>query len=149
MKKTVLIPALALAASALAAPAMAQSYGTVTIGVGQPYGYQQPYYGDRDYRGGRYDDRYGGRYDDHRGWQPVSVRFRNLDRRIDVGVRNGQLSRREAVRLRAEFNQLVRLEASYSRNGLNAWERADLDRRFDRLSAQIRYERRDRDGRRW
>lgn len=64
-------------------------------------------------------------------------------------MRNGQLSRREAVRLRSEFNQIVRLEASYRRNGLTAWERADLDRRFDRLSAQIRMERRDRDGRRW
>ena len=44
---------------------------------------------------------------------------------------------------------LARLEARYRRDGLSQWERADLDRRFDRLSAQIRYERRDRDGRRW
>ena len=136
MKKTVLT-ALALAAVTTAAvPAMAQT---------PYYGDRDGRYGDRDYRDGR-----GGRYDnDHRNWQPVQVRFRQLDHRIDVGVRNGQLSRREAVRLRAEFNQLIRLEASYRRNGLTQWERADLDRRFDRLSAQVRYERRDRDGRRW
>ncbi|MCK3127704.1 hypothetical protein MZG98_27560, partial [Escherichia coli] len=61
---------------------------------------------------------------------------------------NGQLSRREATRLRGEFNGLLRLEANYRRGGLTAWERQDLDRRFDRLSAQIRYERRDYDNRR-
>lgn len=133
MKKTVLT-ALALAATAVALPAAAQSYG---------HG-PQPYYGDRDHRGG-----YDNRRDDYRGWQSINQRQRQLDQRIDVGVRNGQLSRREAVRLRSEFNQLVRLEASYRRGGLTTWERADLDRRFDRLSAQIRYERRDRDGRRW
>lgn len=125
MKKTFLIPALALAAASVALPAAAQSYG----------------YGHND-RGGRYEQ-------DHRGWQPINVRQRQLAQRIDVGVRNGQLSRREAVRLRSELNQIVRLEANYRRGGLTAWERADLDRRFDRLSAQIRYERRDRDGRRW
>lgn len=76
------------------------------------------------------------------------MRQANLDRRIDVGVRTGQLSRREAVRLRSEFNALVRLEAQYRRGGLSAWERNDLDRRFDRLSMQIRSERRDRDYRR-
>lgn len=83
------------------------------------------------------------------GWQPINVRQANLDRRIDVGVRNGQLSRREAARLRGEFGALARLEANYRRGGLTAWERNDLDRRFDRLSAQIRHERRDRDNRRY
>lgn len=86
---------------------------------------------------------------DHRGWQPISVRKHQLDRRIDVGIRSGQLSRREAVRLKSELNQLVRLEYSYQRNGLSLRERQTLDRRYDQLAAQIRYERRDRDGRRW
>ena len=135
MKKTFLIPALALAAASVALPALAQT----------------PYYGDRDGRGGRYEQDHRGNYgrDDHRGWQSINQRQQQLDRRIDVGVRNGQLSRREAVRLRSEFNQILRLEASYRRGGLTQWERADLDRRFDRLSAQIRMERRDRDGRRY
>ncbi|MBN9319430.1 MAG: hypothetical protein BGN86_00065 [Caulobacterales bacterium 68-7] len=78
-------------------------------------------------------------------WASINQRQANLDRRIDMGVRNGSLSRPEAMRLRGEFNQLIRLEANYRRGGLNAWERNDLDRRFDRLSAQIRIERRDRD----
>lgn len=83
-----------------------------------------------------------------RGWQSINQRQRNLDARIDAGVRSGDLSRREAMRLRGEFQELVSLEARYRRGGLNNWERTDLDRRFDRLSYQIQAERRDRDNRR-
>lgn len=80
-------------------------------------------------------------------WQSINARQANLEHRIDVGVRNGSLTRSEAVRLRAEFNDLMRLEARYRYNGLTGAERADLDRRFDALSSRIRYERNDRDGR--
>lgn len=84
------------------------------------------------------------------GWQPINQRQAQLDQRIDVGVRNGSLTRNEAVRLRAEFNDIARLEARYRYNGLSRAERADLDRRFDALSARIRYERHDRqDDRGW
>jgi len=84
-----------------------------------------------------------------RGWQSINERQRNLDARIDAGVRSGQLSRREAYQLRTEYGQLAALEARYRRTGgLSQWERADLDRRFDRLSRQIMVERRDRDNRR-
>ncbi|MHA6723400.1 hypothetical protein [Sphingomonas sp. RS2018] len=77
------------------------------------------------------------------GWQPINARLNNLDRRIDVGIRNGSLDRREAVRLRGEFRQLVNLEARYRRGGLSMGERRDLDRRFDALSSRIRWERQD------
>lgn len=85
------------------------------------------------------------------GWQPINQRQAQLDNRIDQGVRNGALTRREATSLRAEFNQIARMEASYRRsNGLSAWERADLDRRFDNLAQRIRWERNDRqDNRGW
>lgn len=83
------------------------------------------------------------------GWQSVNQRQTQLDRRIDQGVRNGSLNRREAVRLRTEFRQIAGLERRYRQsNGLSQWERRDLDRRFDALSAKIRWERRDRDNRR-
>lgn len=83
-------------------------------------------------------------------WQNINQRQANLDRRIDQGVRTGALSRREAANLRLEFRGLARLEARYrATGGLQQWERRDLDRRFDVLSAKIRYERRDRDGRRY
>jgi hypothetical protein len=146
MMKKFLIPALALAAASVAAPAMAQSYG----------------HQDRDGRGGYEQDR-GGRYDNDRGgdrggrwnndrggnWQNISQRKYQLDRRIDQGERNRQLSRREATRLRYELNSLVNLERSYMRGGLSFRERAELDRRYDRLSMQVRAERRDRDDRRY
>lgn len=76
-------------------------------------------------------------------WQNINQRQATLDQRIDQGVRNGTLTRAEAVRLRGEFNDLSRLEARYRVDGLSTRERADLDRRFDALSSQIRYERHD------
>jgi hypothetical protein len=79
------------------------------------------------------------------GWWNINQRQAQLDRRIDQGVRSGQLTRAEAVRLRAEFRGIVALEARYrqSRPGLTMAERADLDRRFDVLARKIRWERRD------
>lgn len=126
MMKKFLIPALALAAASVAVPAMAQSYGPQ-----------------------RHDDR-GGRYEQDRGgWQNIAQRKYQLDRRIDQGERNRSLSRREATRLRYELNALVRLERTYMRGGLSYRERAELDRRYDRLSMQVRMERRDHDNRRY
>lgn len=78
-------------------------------------------------------------------WQSIDQRQDNLDRRIDQGVRSGTLTRREAAILRTEFRDLARLEAQYRRTGggLSLAERRDLDRRFDVLSARIRFERHD------
>ena len=86
-------------------------------------------------------------YGPGRAWMPIEQRLERLDNRIERGVQSGDLTRREAYQLRAQFNGIVRLEARYSRNGLNNWERADLDRRFDTLSASIRMARRDDDRR--
>ena len=126
MFKKMMIPALALAAASVAIPAAAQSYHGPDRGPSRPP-VSAP---------------------GHSNWQSINQRQAQLDRRIDQGVRNGSLSRREAARLRGEFNSLARLEANYRRGGLSAWERNDLDRRFDRLEAQIRAERRDNDNRR-
>lgn len=84
---------------------------------------------------------------DRDGWQNINQRQRELDRRIDAGLRDGSLSRTEAYRLRGEFAQIARIEQSYRRNGLSSAERRDLDRRFDRLSYRVEAERRDRDNR--
>jgi hypothetical protein len=83
------------------------------------------------------------------GWMPINSRQEALDRRIDTGVRNGDLTRAEAVTLRNEFNAIANLETRYRANGLSQWERADLDARFDRLSSRIRFERTDNDQRGW
>jgi len=125
MMKKMMIPVLAVAAVSMAVPAAAQSYGH--SGPSRGPAYQQQ----------------------HNGWQSISQRKYTLDRRIDQGVRSRQLSQREASSLKAELNSLVRLEMQYARNGLSRQERVDLDRRYDRLSAKVRYERRDNDGRRW
>lgn len=78
-----------------------------------------------------------------RDWQPLSLRENQIERRIDNGMRNGQLTRREARRLHREFNDLLRLEARYERNGLNFRERADLERRYDILASRVRFEKHD------
>jgi hypothetical protein len=87
-----------------------------------------------------------GRGDDN-GWMAPEQREQMLDRRIDQGARSGQLTRSEVFRLRTELQRITYLEDRYSRNGLSRWEMADLDRRFDALQAQIRFERRDDDRR--
>lgn len=93
--------------------------------------------------GRSYDQPYGRGYEAPGRWVSINQRLANLDRRIDMGVRRGDLTRQEAVRLRAQFRQLIRTEDRYRQGGLNNWERADLDRRFDQLSARIQMERRD------
>ncbi len=123
--KKLLIPALALAVASAALPAAAQSYDR--HGPSRGHGYEQSY----------------------NGWNALSQRKHNLDRRIDQGVRTRQLSHREASRLKDELNSLVRLERSYMRDGLNRRERNELDRRYDNLSAKVRYERNDHNGRRY
>lgn len=117
MKKILLSIAAVSAIAAATVPAMAsaQSYGPDRYDRGPDRGYGQ---GDRVAR---------------------------LDQRIDMGIRNGSLTRNEAWRLKGDLRETARLQARYSRGGLSGWERADLDRRFDRISAQIRYERHDRD----
>ena len=81
-------------------------------------------------------------------WQSVNLRQAQIERRIDQGIRNGSLSRREAVNLRAEFRQIANLEQRYRRsNGLSMQERRDLDRRMTALSNKVRIDRHDRNGR--
>lgn len=76
-------------------------------------------------------------------WQPIKARQANLERRIDMGVRNRTLTRNEASSLRTQFANIQRLEWRYRRNGLSNWERNDLDRRFDTLSRRIKTQRHD------
>ncbi|WBH15367.1 hypothetical protein [Sphingomonas radiodurans] len=83
-------------------------------------------------------------------WQSINQRQRNIDVRIDQGVRNGSLTRPEALRLRAQFRDLSNLENRYRRSGggLSVGERRDLNTRFNRLSARVQIERNDRQNRR-
>jgi hypothetical protein len=98
----------------------------------------------------RYDHE---RYDRYENWdrgdREIDFRQARLEDRIQDGVRDGSLTWQEARALHDETRQIARLEARYRYDGLNGWERADLDRRLDRLDQQIRYERHDGEYRRW
>ena len=76
-------------------------------------------------------------------WQPLGARQAMIEQRIDQGMRSGSLTRREAMGLRGEFNNLLRLEARYQRGGLSYNERTDLQRRYDGLAARVRFEKHD------
>jgi hypothetical protein len=118
--------AAATAVSAGALPAAAQPHG---------YGFEG--------RRLEFHDRGRSGYD--REGYNINQRQERLDRRIDRGLRDGSLTRREARDLREDFNRIAWLEARYRSNGLSPWERADLDRRFDRLEDRTRQARRDRE----
>ena len=102
---------------------------------------------DGRYEQNRYDQSRYDRDDHHYGRQDdrnINARQRQVERRIERGLERGSISRWEANRLIHEFRQLAYLENRYRQNGLSGWERADLDRRFDRLEAQVRFENNDR-----
>ncbi|MBU1378830.1 MAG: hypothetical protein KKE02_20685 [Alphaproteobacteria bacterium] len=84
-------------------------------------------------------------------WQTINQRQANLERRIDQGVRTGELSRPEAARVRDQVRDLARLEVQYRRSGgrLTPAERADLDARFDRVSQRVYAQKHDRQVRRY
>ena len=127
------------AVSTMAAPALAQPYNP---------GYERQYQGryEQDTRYGQdnrwnRDERRGGR-----DFYDLNRRQEALERRIEIGVRNGDFSRYDADSLRYEFRQISWIEARYRNDGyLSRGELAALDARLDRLEARIRSERRDRD----
>ena len=109
-----------------------------------------PYHGEHHDRGrdwndqNRSDQNWGDRnWNDREG--SINDRQGEISRRIDRGLRDGSLTRREAYRLQDDNREIARLEAVYRYNGLSGWERAELDRRLDRLESQVRGQRRDRD----
>lgn len=68
-----------------------------------------------------------------------------FEERMDAGVNSGQITSAEAAALRDDFAALLRTEADYRIDGISGAERADLDRRFDELSARIHMARTDED----
>jgi hypothetical protein len=117
MKTLIAALAAVTTVTAIAAPAAAQTYG-------------------------RHDQ---GRDEQDRGAHNLNQRQAQLNSRIEIGVRRGAITRREAADLRSQSYEIARLEARYRVNGLNGRERADLDRRFDRLETRIAREVHDRD----
>lgn len=79
------------------------------------------------------------------GANNINAHQAKIEQRINQGVRSHKLTHREATQLRAQVRQIARLEARYRANGLQNWERQDLDRRLDRVGAQVTAQMRDRD----
>ena len=79
-------------------------------------------------------------------WASISQRQANLSQRIDQGLRSGALTRPEAYRLKSQLRDVAGLEYRYARSGgrIDMRERADLDRRYDAIGAQVRFEKHDR-----
>ncbi len=79
----------------------------------------------------------------------IDARQAMLSQRIQVGQRNGTITRREATRLNAELRDIDRAEWSFRRSGpgLTRNEIAQLEVRLDRLAAMVRIDRNDRDNR--
>jgi hypothetical protein len=73
-----------------------------------------------------------------------------IQMRIDQGIRSGGLDRREGFKLQNELRGIQKLEYRYRVSGgrLDMRERADLNRRYDVLSAKVRFDKHDRQ-RRW
>ena len=129
--KKLIIPAM-LALAATAAPALAQSWN----GGG---------YGQRGYGQG-YDQGYG-----RGGYQ---ARIERLAERIQRAGAAGYLDRGEYRQLSWAQRDLRNRLYSYSRGGLNDWERRDLDQRIASLRERTAYAMRDerygsRDGERY
>jgi hypothetical protein len=77
----------------------------------------------------------------------IDARQSMIAQRIDTGLRNGTISRREAARLKADLREIDRTEAAFrrSRPGLTQVEIAQLNGRLDRLASQVRVDRHDRE----
>ena len=117
MKKIITIAA-AVSAIGLATPAVAQN----RYGNDNAYGYAN-------------------------GNGGVDARTDQLQRRFQMGVQRGTISRQEARYLSDGFRQLNRLERQYSRDGINRNERHALQQRIQQLQQQIQLAERSRDTR--
>lgn len=71
-------------------------------------------------------------------WNGDRSNTAQLAAQLDASIRHGNISRRTAMRLRAQLRQLSQLERQYSVGGFNGWERSDLRERSRTLSMNIR-----------
>jgi len=93
-------------------------------------GYEGVYTDDAPYRG-------------YAAWRSIDDRPDDLDDRINAGRLDGSLSPGQADMLRAEHRAVATIASDYrdTDDSISAWERGDLDRRLDDLSARIAAER--------
>ncbi len=78
-----------------------------------------------------------GGYQDDGRWQLLSTRSADFDQRVNAALRNRELSRTEAARLRNDWLVLARVERSYQRGGFDAREQADLWARYNAIENRL------------
>jgi hypothetical protein len=61
-----------------------------------------------------------------------------LERRLDIDVREGLVSRSELPRLRDLLWRARQSKARYARSGYSSWERGDVDHAIERLQTEMR-----------
>jgi hypothetical protein len=121
MKTLIAALAAVAAVTATAAPAAAQPYG-----YDRHDGYDRR--GDYD-RGDRYD----------RGRDNIDARQADLWRRMEQAHRRGLLTRAEYSKVRNGFDTLAQAEARMRVDGLNRWERTELNRRLNLLEESLEW----------
>ena len=68
----------------------------------------------------------------------IELRVEQLQTQLQMGVRNGDITRSEAMPLREQLRQLTRLERQYRVGGISGRERADLQHRINSVRQGIR-----------
>ena len=62
-----------------------------------------------------------------------SARWSQLESRLAASERSGRISRNDAVQIRAQLSDLMRLDTAYASGGYSADERTYLTRRYGEL----------------
>lgn len=65
------------------------------------------------------------------------ARWSQLESRLATSERNGRISRNDAVQIRAQLSDLMRLDTAYAADGYNADERTYLTRRYGELDQML------------
>lgn len=74
----------------------------------------------------------------NQGNENLTARIDQLRVRLQAGVQNGSITRREASPIREQIRQVNQLERQYRVNGLSPQERADLQQRVRFVRQQLR-----------
>jgi hypothetical protein len=139
MRKILISLAAAASALAIAAPASAQVFGNIGVGIGTPV-YGAPVYGAPGYG-------YGNGYNDHNQVRSLQYRVNAVQRQIEILDRRDVLSEREASRLREQSRNVERRLYRAGRYGLNPYEARDINVQVARLEQRVQREAWDRNGR--
>ncbi len=148
IKTLITLAAITSSLTAVCIPAIASAQTTRTTLIVMDRGDNRGGFDRRD-DGRRDDGRWGNERWDNRGGGSVDRRIDMMQDRLEMGRRNGALSRREAWRIDAGLHDIISLKRDFERSGrgLDGREVNILNARLDRLSEQMRFERHD--GNRW